>query len=330
MDYSIDERTLCRARDEWFARLQDFFDGKTAYPGGFPMLGSIIGPDESTYTTPEEWVDRCLDDIARNRASAVMNQEKFVPVGLWCFVYGVHFMDKILGGHVYAHRGQWNCDYLRTPIGSLEEPDLLANETFQIALRAAQHFARVGGDFPIFGLPVIASPLNIGLNLYGQELLIAMLEEPESARKDLETINRTLIRAHRIFRENIPPKQLQCPVPDTRTQPPGYGQICGCSTHLLSGDLYRDMVADLDDSLLSVYPKGGMIHLCGGHTQHIEVFRRMKHLKTIQLNDRAAGDLKAYFEGTREDQIIYLNPCPEMPSDRALEITGGKRLVILA
>ena len=116
---------------------------------------------------------------------------------------------------------------------------------------------------------------------------------------------------------------------DSRTQPPGYGQICGCSTHLLSGSLYGEMVADLDDALLGAYEKGGMIHLCGGHTQHIKTFASMKNLKTIQLNDRAAGDLEQYFNGLRKDQIIYLNPCPEMSVDRALEITRGERLVIV-
>ena len=36
----------------------------------------------------------------------------------------------------------------------------------------------------------------------------------------------------------------------------------------------------------------------------------------------------AYYEGLRPDQIIYLNPGPEMPLDEAIRITGGHRLVI--
>jgi len=30
----------------------------------------------------------------------------------------------------------------------------------------------------------------------------------------------------------------------------------------------------------------------------------------------------------REDQIIYLNQCPGMPLEKALRITGGRRLVL--
>ena len=106
--------------------------------------------------------------------------------------------------------------------------------------------------------------------------------------------------------------------------------MCGCSTQLLSPELYRDFIAPLDDRLLSVYPHGGMIHLCGAHTQHIPVWRDMQSLRAIQLNDRAAEDLAYYFNNLRNDQILYVNPCDTMPIDRILAITGGRRTVLVA
>ena len=54
----------------------------------------------------------------------------------------------------------------------------------------------------------------------------------------------------------------------------------------------------------------------------------MPHLKAVQLNDRAAWDLKEYYDRLREDQMIYLNPCEGMGIKQAIEITGGRRLVI--
>jgi hypothetical protein len=71
-----------------------------------------------------------------------------------------------------------------------------------------------------------------------------------------------------------------------------------------------------------------MIHLCGSHAQHLPVFRNMKSLHAVQVNDRAAEDLQLYFDGLREDQVIYLNPCAGMTIDKAMEITGGRRLVL--
>ena len=125
-------------------------------------------------------------------------------------------------------------------------------------------------------------------------------------------------------------QQLQPVISWNRTQPPGYGQLCGCTTQLVSGELYREMVAPLDNALLSVYPKGGMIHICGAHAQHIDAFRDMPALKVVQFNDRAAADLEAFFRGLRNDQVLYLNPCKEMSVAEAVQITHGKRLVVAA
>jgi hypothetical protein len=71
-----------------------------------------------------------------------------------------------------------------------------------------------------------------------------------------------------------------------------------------------------------------MIHLCGSHLQHLDVFRNMAALRAFQVNDRAAHDLEDYFKGLRNDQILYLNPCEGMTAEQAVKITGGDRLVI--
>ena len=326
----MNEAALVAQRDRWFDRLQGVFDGTYREPIAF-VLDGVRGQGVcDPYAEPERWVDECMADIAANRAALAANEEKFVPVCVEFGLYGVHYIDRIFGSNVYFKSGQWYNDYLTTPIGELRDPDLEHDETFQLSLRAARRFAEVGGELTLFGLPTIASTLNIAINLYGQEILMAMLEEPEAARADLETINRTLVRIHKAFMEILPPRQLQPVISWARTQPPRYGQICGCSTQLLSGELYREMIADLDEDVLRAYPNGGMIHLCGSHAQHIETFRNMKALRAVQVNDRAAEDLQLYFDGLREDQVLYLNPCAGMTVERAMEITGGRRLVICA
>lgn len=326
----MNEAALVAQRDRWFDRLQGVFDGTYREPIAF-VLDGVRGQGVcDPYAEPERWVDECMADIAANRAALAANEEKFVPVCVEFGLYGVHYIDRIFGSNVYFKSGQWYNDYLTTPIGELRDPDLEHDETFQLSLRAARRFAEVGGELTLFGLPTIASTLNIAINLYGQEILMAMLEEPEAARADLETINRTLVRIHKAFMEILPPRQLQPVISWARTQPPGYGQICGCSTQLLSGELYREMIADLDEDVLRAYPNGGMIHLCGSHAQHIETFRNMKALRAVQVNDRAAEDLQLYFDGLREDQVLYLNPCAGMTVERAMKITGGRRLVICA
>jgi hypothetical protein len=177
---------------------------------------------------------------------------------------------------------------------------------------------------------VLSSPLNIALNLYGQRFLIAMIKDPEAAHRDLRLITDVIVTLHRWFQEAIPFVQLQMIATGGRCQPPGYGQLCGCSTHLISGASYAEFIAPLDDEILSLYPNGGMIHLCGSHSQQIPIWREMASLRAVQMNDRAAEDLGIYFDELRDDQIMYVNPCEGMPIEQIVQITGGQRVVIVA
>jgi hypothetical protein len=165
--------------------------------------------------------------------------------------------------------------------------------------------------------------------MYGERILTAMLCEPDAAANDLKIINDVLVELHRRMIAMLPANQLQPVIPDGRIQPQGYGQICGCTTQLISPACYADMIAPLDNELLSVYSSGGMIHLCGAHEHHIPAFRDMKTVRAVQLNDRAAEGLAEYHAGLRSDQIIYLYPCGGMPAEKAVEITDGERLVLV-
>lgn len=320
---------LISARDQWLARLESVFRGQEQHAPFY--LNGIYGRGRvNHFEHPAQWIEQATESL-HEHVDKLRDTRVFRPLVVEFGCYGVHFIDRILGGDVYDLDGNynWQVHCLTTPVGELQYPDLDRNETWQLARTAAEAFLQTGAALPLFGLPTIASALNIALNLYGGELLVAMLEKPDAVRRDLRVINDLLCELHRWYIDRIPARQLQPVVAGHRTQPPGFGQICGCSTQLLSPELYRDFIAPLDAELLSVYPNGGMIHLCGGHTQHIPVWRKMEALRAIQLNDRAAGDLETYFHQLRDDQVFYINPCPEMPLDRALVITGGQRAVFV-
>jgi hypothetical protein len=272
-----------------------------------------------------------LSDLAK-KTDLLGDKNCFRPLVIEFDPYGVHFSDKLLGADVYYNKDseQWYNKFLETPLGSLEPCDLERHPAWQLVKRVTECFLDQDVSLPVFGLPVIASVLNVAVNLYSESLLIDMAAEGDAARHDLAVIHELLCTMHRYFIEKIPEKQRQCTVAAGRTQPPGFGQLCGCTTQLVSRNMYDSFIAPLDAEMLALYPHGGLIHLCGSHEQHIPVWRNMKSLRAVQLNDRAAVDLELYFNGLREDQIIYLNPFKGMPIERAIAITGGKRLVIAA
>lgn len=311
------------------ARLRDLFSGKRPQP--VFVLNGIGQYTEYTAETGvnwESWLDDSLDALA-GRSAEACNRDIFRPLTITYNPHGVHFVDDIFGAEVFLLQGAWQVYPMQRPVGTLHYPDLEANPAWRTVREFALAFLERDVAGVTLGLPTIASVLNIAVNLYGQEILLAMKVDPEAAHHDLQVIHQVLCELHRWFLENIPPERYQCIIPDFRFQLPGYGQLCGCTTQLVSGRDYDEFIAPLDDALLSVYPHGGMIHLCGSHTQHLSTWRSLDSFRAFQINDRAAEDLKAYFDGLRDDQIIYANVCPTMPFKKVVEITRGERVVIV-
>ncbi len=320
---------LLHFRETYFSRMKRLFEGRDDAPHAFLLGGISKGNEAVIGDLPQSKMDEALHALALE-TDVLKNPAVFRPLVIEFGLYGVHFTDKILGADVFDLKGSWQVRPLGGRIGELKPPDLCRNPVWNLAQDLARAFVASGATVPLFGLPTIASALNVAINLYGQEFLLAMMEEPEQARHDLRVINEVLCELHRWYLANVPVEQLQPVVGAFRTQPPGFGQLCGCTTQLLSPSLYCNFVAPLDEQLLSVYPHGGMIHLCGAHSQHIPVWRTMRSLRAIQLNDRAAEDLQVYFDGLRRDQIFYVNPCAGMPVERIIAITSGNRIVIVS
>lgn len=326
----LNDADLLRMRDGHLHRLAQLFDGLHG-PHVFVLRGVTGVGQSNLYTAPEQWVAEALDDLA-GKAEALGDTVVFRPLSINPWPYGVHFVDSLFGARVYELHGEkenWQAEYLRCPVGQLPAPALEAHPSFILAKRLSAAFVNAGVSVPLFAPPVLSSPLNIALNLFGQDLLAAMLDEPGQARHDLRAIADTIQRLHAWFQEHIPFAQLQMVETCGRIQPPGHGQICGCSTQLLSAGQYAEFIAPLDQEILARYPGGGMIHLCGSHAQHIPTWKTMTALRAVQLNDRAADDTALFYDGLRPDQILYVNPCATMPVARIMEITGGRRTVIV-
>ena len=335
MDPKIMER-LCdegwlENQNAWFEKLRDIFEGDAKGPlvlNGISSWHQDWGPDGAPlYEDAERMLAADLCALA-GRMDGALREDQFRPACVEQGFYGVHFVDRIFGAEVFFKSGQWYNLYLSNPVGELKEPDLENDPTWKMARAYAEAFFAAGTTVPLFGLPTIASALNIAINLYGQEILIAMMTEPEAAKRDLGIINDVLIRLHRWYLDRFPVERIQPVISWGRTQPPGYGQLCGCSTQLVSPALYEEFIMPLDDALLAAYPHGGMIHLCGSHGHLIPLFAKMTHLRSVQLNDRASEDLLFYASGLREDQVIYLIPCPGMPLERGLRIAGNRKLIV--
>ncbi|NCP31506.1 MAG: hypothetical protein COY42_35250 [Armatimonadetes bacterium CG_4_10_14_0_8_um_filter_66_14] len=319
---------LVSVREHHFRRLVALFEG--AVPDPVFVLCGIVRHTSEVLANWEQWLDESLEWLA-GQVDAATDREVFRPLAVNHDPDGVHFVDHLFGADVSQMEDRsWQVRLLETPVGQLDRPDFAVNATWRRTQAFARAFVERGGRGVILGTPTLSSALNVAVNLYGQRIFEALLLEPEAAKHDLRVINEVICDLHRWYLDAVPAEQLQCIVPGGRRQPPGCGQLCGCACQVLSAEQYREFVAPLDEELLSLYPNGGMIHLCGVHTQHVPVWREMSALRAVQVNDRAAEELALYFGGLRENQLVYVDPCAEMPVEHALEIAGGRRLVLAA
>lgn len=323
---------LVATRKAWEQRLRDVFDGQIPKAPLYLWGASWTGKTDM-YQDPAKRMTEALGELAEKvekHLDKVTDDASFRPVTVGSALHGVHFIDKIFGADVYeldGIEGNWQVRYLTSPVGTLSRPDLETNATWAAAKGFARAFVQSGATFPVLELPTIASTLNIGLNLYGQALLVAMMDDPAAAHHDLGVINSVLLDIHDWYRANVPFDALHQVASTGRYQPPGGGQICGCSTQLISADQYREFVADHDDAILSRYPRGGMIHLCGSHTQHSDTWRQMASLTSIQVNDAASEDLEIYLERLPE-KVYYVLPCEGMPLSRITKLARHHKIVI--
>lgn len=323
---------LVTIRQAWEQRLRELFDGRIP-DSPLYLWGRLWTGKTDMYEDAAKRVEEALGEIEEKvgkHRDKVTDKTIFRPILVGSALHGVHFVDKIFGADVYELDGRkdnWQVRYLTSSVGTLERPDLEANSPWAAAKAFAEAFVASGATFPVLQLPTIASALNIGMNLYGQELLVAMMVGPAAVHHDLEVINDVLLEIHDWYRANVPFDSLHQVASVGRYQPPGSGQICGCSTQLISAEQYRTFVAHHDDAILSRYPNGGMIHLCGTHTQHNDTWREMKSLKSIQLNDRASEDLETYLDELPE-KVYYVLPCEGMPLERILELAKDHKIVI--
>lgn len=276
---------------------------------------------------PDKWLDEVLHDISQY-ANESADMVTFKPLTIEIDPLGVHYIDAIFGAKVYIYDNQTWSDELDYDLDNLQMPDLANSQIFIESLNLARKAVEITQGKIFITTPVLSCAINIGINLFGERLLEALIIQPESAKRALKIINDVIIACTKAFSEIIPDNIRRNSVACNRFAPDGFGQIDGCATQLLSARQYKEFFAELDDEVLGVSANGGMMHLCGTHAQHIPVFRNMKNLRSIQINDRAAEDLELYFNGLRPDQIIYVAPTSTLSLDRILEITKGNRLVL--
>jgi len=215
----------------------------------------------------------------RQRELARLLHERFGDVGIGSAdpepqpvasdAYGNYFMPALFGCAVSYPRDQAPGNApLRVDMeemARLRVPDLQGSPVVRRAFAEARRLRERYGFCS--GAVNTGSPLNVAVNVFGEQFLMACKLEPETARHVLRVIAATELRLYREFSAVVDPEHF----------PPGriafgYGN---CPAVMLSPATYRDVVLPVD---LWVRQQVSELHLhhCGVLDDYIELYRDLR------------------------------------------------------
>ncbi len=309
-------------------RMEALYAGQDDHSDLYILYGTSAPLDTFDDGTPlDEKMEAALDELAGS-ADLLTDETTYRPLVINADMFGVHFIDNIFARDSYGVETKWGHRADEFKVGSLKSLDLDNDPYWQMAKAATLKF--LDYDVPLVRITPIclANSLNTAMNLYGQSLLMAFYDNPEGVRHDFGLINDAIVKMHQWYRDTIPHERLSTIAGTVRMMPSGHGHLDGCSTQMLSPELYDEFVADLDEAITSTWPQGSMLHLCGAHTQHLPTWSKMESLKAFQLCDGPNAELDVYYAESRDDQIVYVGPTPRISMERIMDLTGGWRIII--
>ena len=279
----------------------------------------------------EVWLEEKLRHFREN-ADRYKDPVNWRPFALSLGRFDLHFASAVMGCPVFRKEEGpvwWTpLSQLGVRMEEFRPPDLDENPVFQEMLKLLRFVVEATeGRIPV-ELPYVSEPLVAGVDIFREEFLATLAQEPELAERVIAEISETILEMRRRFLGVAPDGPLYAHGFHHRMMPKGYTLLYGCTTQLISSRMYEEHFLGWDRELFGCSARGGCIHLCGRHAHHLQAWRDAPEVKSLQLNDAACDDLQLYWENLRPDQFIILVPSEKVTMEEALEITGGRQLVV--
>lgn len=291
---------------------------------------SRMDPEPLVVGDREAWLSAQIETVQANMACALETASLYRPIVSLFNLWGTHYMDRLFGAEVSWRYGQFWSEPVAHGVSAIEPPDLpsspLVRESLDLARRIKE---RTKGRF-LIAMPDVGCPLNIAVNLFGERFLLAVAEDPKAAGRALAVIAEATRRLHEAFVAEVDQEVLRCHNAFWVYVPSDIAGLSLCASQLLSPAQYASLVLKADEDAAPPCYRGMVQHICGHSAHQIANLARSARVKGVQLNDAGTDDLPRYFQGLREDQVIYAVPNATMGVGRILELTRGRRLVLLA
>lgn len=181
--------------------------------------------------------------------------------------YGNYFMPALFGCEIMYVRDQAPgfkaLDGSFEGMRSLRVPNFEKSPVMARLLSDTDALRKQYGESQGLGWINTGSPLNVAVNIYGEDFLMACAAEPEVAQHVLRVVGETMFRLYREYSAVVSPERH--PLPNISW---GYGN---CPAVMLSPRMYREVVLPIDKWMRQQVHQF-YLHHCGVFDDYIDLY----------------------------------------------------------
>lgn len=252
---------------------------------------------------------RACSDVLEEGAFSILNVRSN---------YGTGILPSLFGCELYMMPEEMNTLPTALPLHRKDRilalldrgvPDArsgLGAKVFEAAERYLEIFAAypdLARDVQLYH-PDTQGPIDVAEVVWGSEIFLEFLDDPDLVRSVLELMTRTYIA----FLE-----EWYRLVPRTGEYSAHWGlwmkghvMLRNDSLMNLSPQIYEDMIRPLDQQCLDALGGAGAVHFCGRGDHFIEAMSHMEGLTAVQLSQPEYNDMETIYRHTVDKGIALL------------------------
>jgi uroporphyrinogen-III decarboxylase len=157
--------------------------------------------------------------------------------------------------------------------------------------------------------PDMQGPWNTAQLLMGEKIFYDIYDNPGLVCAVMDAITDFMMQTIPVMKEAIGEERDAFYLQGFKM--PGGSRVVNCSTDMISGEFYRDIVLERDLRFLNAVG-GGMIHICGNNDHCIKYFNRIENLHCLEINFNYLDVFKVA-DMLREDIVLMCTGPVEPP-----------------
>ncbi|MFO7907904.1 MAG: uroporphyrinogen decarboxylase family protein [Pirellulaceae bacterium] len=331
LERRIDPEVESDLHAKWVRFTDGGFDGDVFTPGRpAPSPPGVEWPEVRVNETLENFEKMALQQFARCSATLAEGGGNLLCVRC---NYGTGILPSLFGPELFVMPDETNTLPTVRPLEGGKEavrelvgqgaPDIhagLAGRVFEMAeffLDIMDRYPNIGAHVHLYH-PDTQGPMDICELLWGSDLFVDIMDEPELVHELLSLVTETYVRFMHEWRKLVPFED---------DHNPHWGMMHGGRIMLrddsamnFSPAMFDDFIRPYDQRLLDEFG-GGAVHFCGKGDHYIDLVAEIPGVRAVHMSQPEYNDMETILRHTvdRDIRLIGLRP------DAARQALGNDR-----